>query len=436
MCLNWLFHTCDASCSFCSMGSVYSSRNKLKLIPTEFIVIQKFYLRTSRQIRILDLEQKSPLYSHFIETLSGLITIRAFGWSDNFVDRNLVLLDASQKPFYLLYCIQRWLGLVLDVMVAVLAVILMIMVVKLRGSISSGYVGLALLNVMAFSESLSWLVEMWTALETSIGAISRLKSFATETPKENLPGENHAVPDAWPEHGEIEFRNLSASYIPDSELVLRGINMTIKPGEKIGICGRTGSGKSSLISALFRMLEIPASSSIIVDGIDITTIPRQVVRWKLNAIPQDPFCMKGSIRLNVSSGSNTHSDSDIILALQKVHLWEVVDSKGGLDVDLDAEFFSHGQRQLFCLARGILRKSKIVVLDEVSSSVDVISDELMQRVVRKEFADATIIAVAHRLDTILDFDRIALLRDGELMEMDTPSALMGRESAFKELYYS
>jgi len=399
-------------------------------------VIQKFYLRCSRQMRLLDLEAKSPLYSHFIETLSGLITIRAFGWSDAFVERNLVLLDISQKPFYLLYCIQRWLGLVLDVMVAILAMILMIMVVKLRGSVNAGYVGLALLNVMGFSESLSWLVQMWTALETSIGAISRLKSFATETPTENLSSENQTAPENWPANGEIEFKNLSASYKPDGALVLKGINMTIKPGEKIGICGRTGSGKSSLISALFRMLEIPTGSSILVDGLDITTIPRQVVRWNLNAIPQDPFFMKGSIRLNVSSGSTVHSDADIVIALKKVYLWEVVEAKGGLDADLDAEFFSHGQRQLFCLARGILRKSNIVVLDEVSSSVDIASDEVMQRVVREEFKDATILAVAHRLDTILDFDRIALLRDGELVEMGTPEELLGRQSAFRELYHS
>lgn len=364
------------------------------------------------------------------------MTIRAFGWSRAFIEKNHKLLDASQKPFYLLYCIQRWLGLVLDVTVAVLAVILMIMVVKLRTSVNAGYVALALLNVTGFSQNLSWLVQMWTALETSIGAISRLKNFAAETPVENLAGEDNDISVTWPEHGKIEFRNLEASYVPDGDLVLRGINIIIQPGEKIGICGRTGSGKSSLISALFRMLEITASSSIIVDGIDITTIPRQVVRWNLNAIPQDPFFMKGSIRFNASSGNTTHSDAVIILALQKVHLWEIVEAKGGLDADLHAQFFSHGQRQLFCLARVILRKSKIVILDEISSSVDIASDELMQCVVREEFADATVIAVAHRLDTILDFDRIALLRDGKLVEMDTPSELLGRDSAFKELYYS
>jgi ATP-binding cassette, subfamily C (CFTR/MRP), member 1 len=226
------------------------------------LVIQKYYLRTSRQVRLLDLEAKSPLYSHFIESLSGLIKIRAFGWSDSFVDQNLALLDTSQKPFYLLFCIQRWLALVLDVTATVLAVILMVIVVKLRHSINSSYVGLALLNVISFSQSLSWLINQWTSLETSIGAVSRLKDFTMATPNENLAGEDQPVPTNWPVDGRIEFKNVSAFYKPHpaGPPILTAINMSIKPGEKIGICGRTGSGKSSLIMTLFRLLEISSES--------------------------------------------------------------------------------------------------------------------------------------------------------------------------------
>ena len=211
--------------------------------------------------------------------------------------------------------------------------------------------------------------------------------------------------------------------------------MSIKAGEKIGICGRSGSGKSSLVSTLFRMLEITDDSSITIDGVDITTIPRQLVRERLNAIPQEPIFITGNVRINADpNGQKT--DAEIIDAIEKVQLWELVQQKGGLDADLDTEFFSHGQRQLFCLARAILRKSKVVILDEATSSVDTKSDELMQKVIRSEFNDCTIIAVAHRLDTILDFDRIALLSGGELLEFDTPKALLGRPSAFRELYNS
>ena len=398
-------------------------------------VLQKYYLRTSRQLRLLDLEAKSPLYSHFIESLSGLVTIRAFGWAENFQKQNMAFLDTSQKPYYLLFCIQRWLALILDLMVAFLAVILMVLVVKLRTSISGGFVGLALLNVMSFNESLSQIIQMWTQLETSFGAIARLKNFSATTACENLPGETHGVPENWPEQGAIEIKNVSASYKPNSDLVIRNLNLSILAGEKIGICGRSGSGKSSLITSLFRMLELAEGSSITIDGIDISTLPRQLVRERLNAIPQEPFFIKGTVRLNADPYSD-YSDAEIIAAIGKVYLWPLVLAKGGLDTQLDAEFFSHGQRQLFCLARALLRRSKVIVLDEVTSSVDKNSDELMQRVIRKEFEGCTIIAVAHRLDTILDFDRIALLGGGELLECDTPKALLGRESLFRELYNS
>ncbi|KAG0646471.1 abc multidrug transporter B [Hyphodiscus hymeniophilus] len=398
-------------------------------------VLQKYYLRTSRQIRLLDLEAKSPLYSHFIESLSGLVTIRSFGWESNFQELNLALLDVSQKPYYLLLCIQRWLSLILDLIVATLAVILMVLVVKLRTDISPGYVGLALLNVMSFNELLATIIKNWTQLETSFGAIARLKSFSATTANENLPGENALVPDNWPSQGAIEFKNVSASYTDGGDLVVKNLSLSVAAGEKVGICGRSGSGKSSLITTLFRMLELTPESSITIDGIDITKLPRQLVRSCLNAIPQEPFFIKGTIRSNADP-YRIHTDAAIIAAIQKVQLWPLVNSKGGLDAELEQEFFSHGQRQFFCLARAILRKSKVVVLDEVTSSVDSRSDELMQRVIRDEFGDSTIICVAHRLDTILDFGRIALLGGGELKELDSPEALLGRDSLFKELYNS
>ena len=183
------------------------------------------------------------------------------------------------------------------------------------------------------------------------------------------------------------------------------------------------------------MLEITEGSSITIDGIVITTIPRDILRSRLNAIPQEPFFIRGTLRFNADP-FHLQNDDEIITALSKVHLWTLIQNKGGLDTILDTEFFSHGQRQLFCLARAILRKSKIVVLDEATSSVDSASEALMQEVIRKEFKGCTILAVAHRLEGILDFDRIALLGEGELKELDTPGALLGRKSAFRELYES
>jgi ABC-type multidrug transport system fused ATPase/permease subunit len=398
-------------------------------------LLQKFYLRTSRQIRLLDLEAKSPLYAHFLESLSGLVTIRAFGWSDHFERKNLELLDTSQKPYYLLYCIQRWLALVLDLIVTGMAIILMVLVVQLRDKISPGHVGLALLNVMSFSETLANIIKNWTQLETSLGAIARIRSFAESTADENRPEEHHIVPEKWPMHGAIEFKNIIASYSADSDPVIRNINVSVKAGEKIGICGRSGSGKSSLITTLFRMLEISDKSSITIDGIDISTLPRQEVRARLNAIPQEPFFLKGTVRWNADP-YGLHNDAEIIAAISRVRLWPLVQTKGGLDAELDMEFFSHGQRQLFCLARAILRKSSIVVMDEATSSVDHETEALMQRIIKEEFSNSTIIAVAHRLDTILDLDWIAVMASGELVEFDKPQVLLNKDSLFRELYNS
>ena len=203
-------------------------------------------------------------------------------------------------------------------------------------------------------------------------------NFSSQTTSENLPGEVCHVPNEWPSEGNVELRNVSASYSLGSNLVLRNLSLSIKAGEKIGVCGRSGSGKSSLITSIFRMLELTEGSTISIDGIDIANLPRQTVRSRVNAIPQEPFFIKGDVRVNADPYSE-HTDAALIEAIEKVHIWKLVEEKGGLDAELDDEFFSHGQRQLFCLARAILRKSKLVVLDEVTSSVDTKSDALMQR---------------------------------------------------------
>lgn len=213
-------------------------------------VLQKYYLRTSRQLRLLELEAKAPLFSHFLETLQGLTTIRAFGWQQSFRNQNMDLLDRSQKPFYLLFCVQRWLALVLDLIVAALAVLLMVMVVILRDKLDSGLVALAFLNIMSFNQNLSAIIQMWTSLETSMGAIARLKAFSEHTPSE-LSVSDSSRPDTWPRAGSIKIENLCAAYSPDSPNALHNINLTITPGEKIGICGASGSGKSSLMGSLF-----------------------------------------------------------------------------------------------------------------------------------------------------------------------------------------
>ena len=405
------------------------------IIPFCFLAtygLQKFYLRTSRQLRLLDLEAKSPLYTHFTETLEGLQTIRAFGWQAAFEKKNTMLLDMSQRPYYLLYCIQRWLNLVLDLMIAALAVILITFAVQLSDTTSGAAIGVALVNILGFSQSLSLLIDRYTTLETSLGAIARIKNFEETTTQEHLPQERDSPPDHWPLRGSVEFRDITASYTPDAEPVLRDLTLTIKPGQKVGICGRTGSGKSSLLAVLFRLLEIDFGQ-IYVDGQDISTLPRQVIRSSLIAVPQDPFLLAGSIRFNISP-TEALPDEMITTALNKVGLWELIKARGGLDVNIAQAPFSQGQQQLFCLARAMLRKSTVLVLDEATSSVDAQTDERMQKIIREEFRHHTILTVAHRLNTIMDSDQVAVLEQGRLIELGEPKELLEKGGLFRDLW--
>ncbi|KAF2177348.1 hypothetical protein K469DRAFT_755155 [Zopfia rhizophila CBS 207.26] len=427
------FVLCIAQMALISVASVYAAI-AFPLFLVLVYLIQKFYLRTSRQLRFLDIEAKSPLYSQFFECLNGITTIRAFGWQRQLQEKNLRLLDRSQRPFYLLWSVQRWLTVVLDLVVAAIAVMLIVLVVTLRGKISAGYVGVAMLNVILFSQSIKMLVTFWTTLETQIGAVARIKVFAENAVPEDLPEEKNISPQDWPLQGSINFNNVSAAY-RENESVIKDISLCIKAGEKIGICGRTGSGKSSLIQSLFRMIEI-TDGLIIVDGLDISKIRRQEIRSRLIGVPQDPYFLCGSVRLNADP-TNVSSDIGIVDALKKVQLWTVVKEKGGLDADMESLFLSHGQKQLFCLARAMVRPSKILVLDEATSSIDAKTDALMQRVIREKFSTHTIIAVAHKLETIVDFDRIVVLDGGEVVEVGEPYDLLAKpESAFSKLYYS
>lgn len=408
-------------------------------------LVQRYYLRTSRQMRLLELEQKAPLYTMFAETSSGTPTIRAFGWTEKFAERNLALLDRSQRPFYLMLCIQRWLALVLDLIVVVLVTVLLAVIMTQRSSIEPGLAGIGLLSTVGLSSSLTNLVSMWSALETSIGAISRLREFLQTTESEHEAQEIMSVRHGWPENGEVTFRSFDASYSKDSDLVLNDINLKVRLGENVGICGRSGSGKSSMLASLFHLLEF-RSGQIIVDGLDLATLPRELLRSRLNVIPQEPWWITTeTVRFNMNPWgdqtedgnltSSTDRDSLFISVLSQCRVWQPIEEKGGLDAIMTPDFLSHGQRQLFCLARAMLRQSKVVILDEVSANVDIKTDELMQQVVRDHFHKCTVIAVAHRLNTIEDSDRVVVLSQGRIVEVEDPKTLLDTPgSRFKELY--
>ncbi|KAF4768307.1 hypothetical protein HAV15_002325 [Penicillium sp. str.  len=398
-------------------------------------IFQKFYLRTSRQIRYLDLEAKSPLFSSFLETCDGIATIRGFGWQENFRQLNMHLTDESQKPFYLMYSIQCWLTLVLNLIVMGIVVVLVVLAFELRNT-PGGALGVALNNVSAISATLAYVIEAWTSLETSIGALARLKSFEAETPSEHLPRECYTPTNAWPSEGKIQFLNLALSYRTESDPVIRGMNVTIPPGAKIGICGRPGSGKSSLILGLLRLNEI-TKGRILIDDLDIIEVPRETIRQKLAALPQDPLILPGSIRANLDPLQN-HTDEAIMSAISRVGMlnW-LLSNEEGLDSAIQKEPLSSGQQQLITFARILLKPkpSPILLLDEATSMVDVQTEATMMKLIWEQFQDSTVIAVAHRLNTIADFNFVLFMDNGALVESGRPAELLqSPESWFSGLW--
>ncbi|KAF3000471.1 hypothetical protein E8E14_000532 [Neopestalotiopsis sp. 37M] len=432
-------------------------------------LIQKVYLATSRQLRFLDLEARSLVNASFLETLEGVATIRAFGWQKSFIRDNAIKLDLSLRPDYTLLCIQRWLGLVLDLIVPGLAVGVIGLAFALKGSTTGGQIGIALNVVLRANHSLLRLVEAWTKLETSLGSISRLRAFERDVRPEDEPGRAKSLPPSWPARGAIELTKVSASYRPPA-LALNNISVAIAPGTKVGVVGRTGCGKSSLLLSLVRLVELEGQGTICIDGSNICDFSRDAVRARLIVVPQDPmFIATDTVRQNLDIAGANVSDDDIVHALERVGLWDPLqarelengkellspedqDTSGSeeqlsvsgddstvatLDRTMGSLPLSQGQQQLFSLARALLMRpyrGRVVLLDEATSNVDSETDDLMQTLVREEFKEHTVITVAHRLDTIMDKDVVLVLDAGKLAESGRPSKLVGRaDGLFREL---
>ncbi|KAH8812816.1 putative multidrug resistance protein [Xylogone sp. PMI_703] len=431
-------------------------------IPFLFLILyflQKLYLRTSRQIRFLDIELRAKVLSNFLETLEGISHIRAFGWQSQSVDQNIKNLDISQGAYYMMLSIQQWLSLVLDMLVAGLSVLVVSLAVAFKASTTGGQIGIALNIILTISTTLTRLLQSWTALETSLGAVSRIKTLEKNLlPEDKGCGCSEPSPE-WPDKGAIEFNEVVAAYNPKT-IALKGISMKISPRQKIGICGRTGSGKSTLLLSLLCLVELK-SGSITIDGLNLCTVPRETIRSRLISIPQDGFVLNESIRLSIDP-SSIASDEEIIAALEKVQLWGIIKSRAcntaarirtatpvneesldnsstarkevdPLEGSLKESPLSHGQFQLFGLARALLLKdrSRILILDEATSNVDAKTDELMQHIIRKEFTQHTIITIAHRLDTIRDADTIIVMDKGKMVEIGTPDELLAKKVEMK-----
>ncbi|XP_053165769.1 ATP-binding cassette sub-family C member 2 isoform X2 [Hemicordylus capensis] len=395
-----------------------------------YYYLQRFYVATSRQLRRLDSVTRSPIYSHFSETVSGLSVIRAYGHEARFLQHNEKTVDINQKCVYSWIVSNRWLAVRLEFVGNLVVFFAALLAVLAKDVLDSGIVGLSISSALSVTQTLNWLVRMTSELETNIVAVERVHEYtlvANEAPWVTA----QRPPPSWPHRGEISMVEYQVRYRPELELVLTGINCHIKSTEKIGVVGRTGAGKSSLTNALFRILEA-AGGRILIDGLDIAMLGLHDLRQNLTIIPQDPVLFSGSLRMNLDP-FNQYSDEDVWHALELAHLKSYVSGlHEGLShpVSEAGENLSVGQRQLLCLARALLRKSKILILDEATAAVDMETDHLIQQTIRSEFADCTVLTIAHRLHTIMDSHRVMVLQAGKIVEFDSPEQLLQQNSIF------
>uniref|UniRef100_A0A673Z6B5 ATP-binding cassette, sub-family C (CFTR/MRP), member 8 n=1 Tax=Salmo trutta TaxID=8032 RepID=A0A673Z6B5_SALTR len=395
--------------------------------------IQKYFRVASRDLQQLEDSTQLPLLSHFSETVEGLTTIRAFKYEPKFRQRLLEFTDANNIASLFLTAANRWLEVRMEYIGACVVLIAAVASItnSLYNHLSTGLVGLGLTYALMVSNYLNWMVRNLADMEVQLGSVKRINGLL-QTEPENYEGLLTAsqVPDGWPQQGEIQIQNLSVRYDTTLKPVLKQVNAHISPGQKVGICGRTGSGKSSFSLAFFRMVDM-FEGRIIIDDIDIAKLPLQTLRSRFSIILQDPILFSGTIRFNLDPERKA-TDDMLWEALDIAQLQPVVKTlPGGLDATVTegGENFSQGQRQLFCLARAFVRKSSILIMDEATASIDMATESILQKVVMTAFADRTVVTIAHRVHTILKADLVIVMKRGLILEYDRPQALLEKEDS-------
>ncbi|GFR66633.1 LOW QUALITY PROTEIN: multidrug resistance-associated protein 1 [Elysia marginata] len=377
----------------------------------------------------LEAVTRSPIFSHFSETISGCHVIRAFNAVGRFEQASLDKIDKNQVFYFAGITANRWLGVWIEV-ISSLVVFLSAVFCLLSPNIGAATLGLSVTYALQITQALKWLVRTMSDIETNVVSVERVEEYL-HVPQEAARVTSLHPPYDWPDGGEIKVTGYSSSYKPELPPVLNNISFTINAGEKIGIVGRTGAGKSSLSLALFRLLEAN-KGEIIIDGIDISTMGLQGLRENLTILPQDPVLISGSLRTNLDP-HRQYLDQEIWTALTMSNLHQVVSSMpAGLESEVGENGLnlSSGQRQLLCLARALLRRSRILVLDEPTSSVDLETDRHVQTTIQRCFEDCTTLTIAHRIDTILNCDRVMVLDAGQIVEFDSPKTLLENETSW------
>ncbi|XP_072278482.1 ATP-binding cassette sub-family C member 8-like [Pyxicephalus adspersus] len=400
--------------------------------------IQKYFRVASRDLQQVEDSTQLPLLAHFSETVEGLTTIRAFRYEARFQQKLLELTDSNNIASLFLTAANRWLEVRMEYIGACVVLVAAVASItyRLQNNLATGLVGLGLIYALMVSNYLNWMVRNLSDMEIQLGAVKRINSLLKTEP-ENYKGllSPSQIPQDWPNSGEIQIQNLSVRYDSSLKPVLKHVNAHITPGQKIGICGRTGSGKSSFSLAFFRMVDM-FQGRIIIDGIDIAKLPLQTLRSRLSIILQDPILFSGTIRFNLDP-ENKCSDCVLWEALEIAQLKHVVKAlPGGLDalVTEGGENFSVGQRQLFCLARAFVRKSSVLIMDEATASIDMATENILQKVVMTAFHERTVVIIAHRVHTILNADMVIVMKRGAIMEYDKPEALLEQEGSMFASY--
>ncbi|KAG8363493.1 hypothetical protein BUALT_Bualt19G0028100 [Buddleja alternifolia] len=406
----------------------------LIFIPVTAICIwyQQYYIPTARELARLAGIERAPILHHFAESLSGAATIRAFDQKERFTDANLCLIDNHSRPWFHNVSAMEWLSFRLNQLANfVFAFSLVLLVTLPEGIINPSIAGLAVtygINLNALQASVIWNMCNAENKMISVERVLQYSNLASEAP---LVIEDSRPPANWPEIGNICFTNLQIRYAEHLPSVLKNITCTFPGRKKVGVVGRTGSGKSTLIQAIFRIVE-PREGSIIIDDVDISKIGLHDLRSRLSIIPQDPTMFEGTVRGNLDP-LDQYSDAEIWEALDKCQLGGIIRPKPEKlesTVVENGENWSVGQRQLFCLGRALLKKSSILVLDEATASVDSATDGVIQKIISREFKDRTVVTIAHRIHTVIDSDLVLVLSDGRIAEYDTPAKLLERENSF------
>lgn len=412
--------------------------------PTVFLLIplgwlnywyRGYYLATSRELTRLDSITKAPVIHHFSESISGFMTIRCFRSQERFIQENVNRVNANLRMDFHNNGSNEWLGFRLEWLGSLfLCASTLFMILLPSNIIKPENVGLSLSYGLSLNSVLFWAIYTSCFVENRMVSVERVKQFTAIPSEAAWAIKDRVPPSNWPTQGNVELKDLQVRYRPNTPLVLKGITLNIRGGEKVGVVGRTGSGKSTLIQVLFRLVE-PTGGKIIIDGIDISVLGLHDLRSRFGIIPQEPVLFEGTVRSNIDP-TGQYSEDDIWKSLERCQLKDVVTAKPGkldsLVVD-NGDNWSVGQRQLLCLGRVMLKRSRLLFMDEATASVDSQTDAVIQKIIREDFAACTIISIAHRIPTVMDCDRVLVVDAGKAKEYDSPAQLLERPSLFAAL---